>query len=196
MMDDLSSQARSTPTNSTSRNKLPQDSDTLCADSDIQSRNEPRFGHRPQNSESQMALTEDQKRRLEISQQDFTEVWGGQNPDAVAHIYADEFQGHGFPLGQTVDKAEYRSLAKWFQAAFPGCSITPTDLRVDEDFVYAEWEFSGTHSGWLFGVPPSGAAVTFAGTGRHAHRDGYVQEIWMDVDWSTIVKQVLAGYLD
>ena len=132
--------------------------------------------------------------RKAVSLRDFTDVWAARSPEAVDDIYAPTFEGHGFPLGRRVDRARYKTLVRWFQRVFPDCEVSLERLSADDDHVYAAWTFTGTHENPLWGVPPSGATVEFAGTGRHSHVDGEVTEVWLDVDWWGLYRQILQGY--
>ena len=142
-----------------------------------------------------MAGSDDAADRMAISRRDFDDVWAQKDLDAIDQIYAEDFVGHGYPLGLTVSRARYKTLVGWFHEAFPDCSIDVTEMTADEDFVYAEWTFTGTHERTLFGMPPSGTDVTFSGGGRHAHSDGRVSEVGQDVDWSDLYGQLLRGYV-
>lgn len=142
-----------------------------------------------------MCESDDSAERMATSLRDFTEVWGDQNPAAIADIYAPEFAGHGFPLGLTLNRSQYRRLVDAFHTAFPDGEMTVEELRADEEFVYADWTFTGTHTGSCWLVPSSGAAVTFSGGGRHYNRDGVVQEVWLDVEWRSFARQILSGYV-
>lgn len=133
--------------------------------------------------------------RIAISVRDHTDVWDARDPSAVDDIYARDFRGHGFPFGVTVDRAQYKSLVETFQTAFPDCRIQLREIRADDEYVYTEWEFSGTHTDAVFGIPPSTQRITFSGAGRHRHRNGTVSEVWVDAEWRSLYRQLLEGYL-
>lgn len=133
--------------------------------------------------------------RIATSVRDHTEVWDARDPGAVDDIYTSEFRGHGFPLGVSVDRAQYKSLVEIFQTAFPDCEIQLRAIRADDEYVYTNWEFHGTHSNSVFGIPASGARVAFSGAGKHRHRNERVSEIWVDVEWRSLYRQLLEGYL-
>lgn len=132
---------------------------------------------------------------MATSLRDFTEVWDGRNREAIADIYASGFVGHGFPFGLTLSRSQYKQLVKAFHAAFPDGEMTVEELTADAEFVYADWTFTGTHTGSFWWLPPSGAEVTFSGGGRHYNRDGEVREVWLDVEWGSVVRQILRGYV-
>lgn len=141
------------------------------------------------------STTADSETRMAVSRRDFTEVWGNQNPDAVDQIYAEGFIGHGFPFGRSLNRDQYKTLASLFHDVFPDGEMTVTEMTADDEFVHAEWTFTGTHTGSVWGIPPSGSEITFSGGGRHRHQDERVQEIWLDVKWRTLYAQLLRGYV-
>lgn len=132
---------------------------------------------------------------MAISRRDFEEVWGAHDAEAIEDIYAADFRGHGYPFGMTASRGRYKRLVELFHGGFPDCSIEVEEMTADDEFVYAEWTFTGTHEGALGILPPSGSEVTFSGGGRHQHRDGDVSEVWLDVDWTTLYTQILRGYM-
>lgn len=134
-------------------------------------------------------------RLCDRSRRDFEEVWHQGELDAISDIYAPSYRGHGYPLPGAVTRDRYRWLASLFLSAFPDIRFDYDLVRVGADVVRAEWEFTGTHTGRVFGVPPSGEAVSVEGVGVHHYEDGQVIETWLDVDWTGLLKQFGRGYL-
>ncbi|SFR64953.1 ester cyclase [Halogeometricum limi] len=140
-------------------------------------------------------MRESKEGRMAISRQDFTRVWEQRDVEAVRDIYAADFCGHGFPVPKTIGRAQYRRVVELFQTAFPDCEIELEEMYADDEFVYASWQFNGTHTGTVAGIPPSGADVSFSGHGRHRHERGEVVEVWLDAEWASILRQIGRGYL-
>lgn len=132
--------------------------------------------------------------RMAVSERDFAEVWGERDLAAVEDIYTADFRGHGYPVVGTVSREQYRRLVSVFQHVFPDCRIELLSMTADAEFVHTEWLFRGTHRGGPSQVPGSGATVSFTGSGRHRHRNGKVAEVWLDVEWSAVLRQIGAGY--
>ncbi|UTF52259.1 ester cyclase [Natronosalvus rutilus] len=138
--------------------------------------------------------TDSQSRRIATSLRDVIEVWEDHDLNAINEIYTSDYRGQDFPLQIPVTRTRYRKLASLFITTFPDCSIEVETLTADEDFINFEWIFTGTHTGTVYGTPPSYAAVSFTGKGRHRHENGKVAEVWMDVDWKHLYTQLARGY--
>lgn len=132
--------------------------------------------------------------RMTISRQDFTRVWGEHDVDAIADIYAPDFRGHGFPAGRPFTRAQYRRTVELFMRLFPDCWVDLESMHADSEFVYATWRFYGTPTGSVAGDRGGESVLSFAGTGRHRHREGKVVEVWLDVEWSSILPQLGRTY--
>jgi predicted ester cyclase len=139
-------------------------------------------------------MTSPERDRMAISRQDFTRVWGQQDVDAIDDIYAPDFRGHGFPVGRTFTRAQYRRTVELFQRVFPDCWIDLESMHADSEFVYASWRFYGTPAGVVASDQGGESALSFAGTGRHRHREGKVVEVWLDVEWSSIAPKLGRTY--
>ncbi|WP_139246794.1 ester cyclase [Halogranum amylolyticum] len=139
-------------------------------------------------------MTDDRRRWMEISRQDFVRVWGDRELEAITDIYSPTYRGHGFPLKGTITRAEYWLLVSAFQQVCPDCEVEMVTLTADDSFVYTDWVFRGTHTGSVAGVPPSGARLEFEGSGRHRHENGRVAEAWLSVDWREVFEDVVNGY--
>jgi predicted ester cyclase len=130
-----------------------------------------------------------------VSRRDFREVWHERDLDAIGEIYHENYRGHDFPLVAPLSRRGYRLFADLFLRAFPDVEFTVHELRSEGRTVHARWSLAATHSGRLFGVPPSGADIDAEGRGRHRYRDGRVAETRLDFEWRRVARQVAAGYL-
>ena len=130
-----------------------------------------------------------------VSRRDFREVWHRGDLDAISEIYRHDYRGNDFPVVGPISREDYRRFAALFRRAFPDVEFTVHELTAEERTVRARWSLAATHSGWLFGLPPSGARVAVEGRGRHRYRDGRVAETWLDFEWGNLLRQVSSGYL-
>ena len=127
---------------------------------------------------------------------DFEEVWEERNPEAIAEIYRADYRGHGFPGVGDLSRREYRRFVEEFLGAFSDVEFTIHRMNSGGQLVYADWSIAATHSGFLFGIPPSGAEVRVGGRGVHRYEEGKVVETWLDFDWLALAAQIARGYVD
>ena len=130
-----------------------------------------------------------------VSRRDFREVWHGGDLDAIPEIYREDYRGNDFPFVGPISREEYRLFAALFRRAFPDVEFTVHELTSEGRTVRTRWSLAATHSGWLPGLPPSGARVAAEGRGRHRYRGDRVAETWLDFEWGALLRQVGAGYL-
>jgi ketosteroid isomerase-like protein len=64
------------------------------------------------------------------------------------------------------------------------------DIIAHGDRVWATWLIRGTHSGSLYGIPPTGRKVEVLEVGQWRIRDGLIAEAWFFVDELALVRQL------
>ncbi|MFD5075109.1 ester cyclase [Streptomyces sp. NPDC058371] len=64
------------------------------------------------------------------------------------------------------------------------------DIIAHGDRVWATWLIRGTHSGPLYGIPPTGRKVEVLEVGQWRIRDGLIAEAWFFVDELALVRQL------
>ena len=67
------------------------------------------------------------------------------------------------------------------------------DQIAEGDTVVTRWSFRGTHRGELFGIAPTGKAVTMSGIFIDRIADGQVVEHWDEADILGLMEQLGAG---
>jgi predicted ester cyclase len=93
---------------------------------------------------------------------------------------------HRFEDGK--DLAWVTEVVRGWQAGMPDVRWTVENLIAEDDRVWAHWTLTGTHTGELFGVPPTGRQIR--GDGGHNHfrlAEGKIAEdtpLWAAVDES------------
>jgi predicted ester cyclase len=66
-------------------------------------------------------------------------------------------------------------------------------LLADGDCVSARFTQSGTQTGELMGIPPTGKKVSFTEIGILRIADGKIVESWYDVDMARLMQQLGVG---
>ena len=118
------------------------------------------------------------------------EIFAGQRFDVADEIFASDarFHGAGFPSGTGPEVM--KQDARTYTGAFRFESLT-RDLEVAEgDLVSHRWTFTGTHTGDLAGIPPTGRKVTISGTDTYRVRDGKIVDFYQDWDQLGMMQQL------
>lgn len=109
-------------------------------------------------------------------------VWGADGRvDAIDEYFADDFVGHEH--GETIEGREaYKHLEAGLRQGFP-------DLRGEIDFVVCQndlvatrYTATGTHTGELWGVDPTGESGSITGQVIYRLEDGKIVESWHEYD--------------
>ena len=111
---------------------------------------------------------------------------GGFNGDFLQFI-SPEYGGH--LSGQHQDLAELIRLELRFAAAFT-VERTIDDLIVQGEKVVARITSRAIHVGEFYGRPPSGREVTFTAIVIYRVVDGRIREVWGEVDFSGLLRQL------
>jgi steroid delta-isomerase-like uncharacterized protein len=122
-------------------------------------------------------MDDHRRRALDVNDRTYA-AWNAHDPDAVAAVFADDAvvreagrseEGRG--------RAAVRARAAALLEAFPDLRLERIELVIDGDRHADRWVLSGTHSGTLFGVPPTGKKVRVEGaTFTRMGEDGLVAE--------------------
>ena len=93
----------------------------------------------------------------------------------------------GFP---PMDLAGVTELAKAFYGAFPDIKQTIEDVVADENKAAVRFSATGTQTGELMGMPPSGKQISISGMAIFHIANGKVTE-WAEVfDQMTLMQQI------
>ena len=102
--------------------------------------------------------------------------------DAVMEFYADDYVEHsasGVRRGASGREDIRRVLAAMLRA-FPDTRHTIHDLVAEGDTVVARLSARATHTGPLFGHPPTGKVVTLSGITIYRVAGGRIAERWAE----------------
>jgi steroid delta-isomerase-like uncharacterized protein len=102
-------------------------------------------------------------------------------PDCLDHDPAD---------GQVPGPAGYRMFFSGMRTAFPDLSVTPEIIVQDEDTIAFAYTLTGTHTGPLGKIPPTGKKVKIRGMQISKFKDGKMVERWGSSDERTLLRQI------
>lgn len=77
-----------------------------------------------------------------------------------------------------------------FRTGFPDLNITVEDVIGEGDKAAVRWRATGTHTGDLFGMPPTGKSMNVAGISVVRVADGRIVEDWVSEDTMGMMKQL------
>lgn len=122
--------------------------------------------------------------------QRYFDAWNGRDPEAVAAAFAEggTYRDPNVPEG--LDPAATGAYAEGLWTAFPDLAFTVDDLVADGDRVWARWTMTGTDSGGLRGLPPSGRPIEQEGADLIRTSDDGVTEVRGFFDTGAIPRQL------
>jgi predicted ester cyclase len=105
--------------------------------------------------------------------------------------FTDDYIAHvpGVPGSHDGPVAFKRVIGMW-RSAFSDIHMTIEDLVAEGDLVANRFTTRGTHSGPLFGLPPTGKPFVVHGQEMHRVEGGKVAETWVGDDVPSILVQL------
>lgn len=111
------------------------------------------------------------------------EVINRRNPAAIADILGATVAHHAAgPYPEEMDRAGVESMMGDFLAAFPDLTYSFDLFVAENDLVVERYTATGTQSGALGTMPPSGRKATWTGINIFRIGCGRIVEIWSEVD--------------
>jgi steroid delta-isomerase-like uncharacterized protein len=116
----------------------------------------------------------------QLMQRFYEEVFSKGNLDAIDELVAEDCVEHspppGFPMGDL--RTALKQFTQMMRDAIPDVHFTVDQVIAEGDLTAAYWTAEGTFQGELFGVPPSGNRVSFAGVDLVRAVDGKATDHW------------------
>ncbi len=119
------------------------------------------------------------------------------NPDdesILDEFIAEDFVDHNPNPGCTRDLEGMKKAYRIFAEASPGTHAIE-QMVAEGDIVVSRVTARGTHTGDLFGMPPTEKEFSTTGIAIHRIRDGKIVEHWNEIDMVGVMQQIgpLAG---
>src|SRR5262245_49823430 len=130
-------------------------------------------------------------RTLEVNDATYA-AWNAHDADAVAAVFAEDavLLEVGRP-GEVRGRPAIRDRAASLLAAFPDLRLERIALVIDGDRHADRWVMTGTNTGPLFGMPPTGRSVRVEGaTFTRMGADGLVVEDVHLTDYAGLMAQL------
>lgn len=126
-------------------------------------------------------------------------IWNHGDLAAIDQVMAAEAKYHGphMPDGSG-DRESWRRAVSMYRGAFPDAQVTFEELVAAGDTVVGRWTASGTHTGQLPGVAPTGRRVSIGGITIYRIAEGKIVEAWEQLDllgmWQQLGVVALPGH--
>ena len=120
-------------------------------------------------------------------------IWNDGSLDLVDELYAPDFVWHVVDIAEdVVGTAAFKELVTSFRTAFPDFHITFDEILVAGGKMVIRWTMTGTNTGPLQGMPPSGKLVQLQGVAISRSVDGRTVEVWQHYNPLSMFQQM--GY--
>jgi steroid delta-isomerase-like uncharacterized protein len=111
--------------------------------------------------------------------------WNEGNLALVDELYTADYMIHDpstpdFPGGQ----AAFKQFVANLQTGYPDIHVTIEDMMAEGDKVVWRWRITGTHTGELMGIPPTGKSIKISGIVISRFANGKWAEDY--VNWDTL----------
>lgn len=132
----------------------------------------------------------DQLRIERLAVETFYRAFNDNQPGLVDTVLAPHWEDIPMAPGQLPGPEGIKGIIGMLAAAFAGIRITIHDMVQEPGKIGVRAEISGTHQGELFGIAPTGKAVSFRLHEFHTLADGLVTTTWHMEDWLALFQQL------
>ena len=119
------------------------------------------------------------------------EAWHG-NFDKLEGIYASNCLYHdcSSPFELPQGSEGIKQLITTFRTAFPDLQLTVEHIILEEEDAAVRWNITGTHTGKLLNVPPTGRRLAVSGMSQLKFNHGQIVEEWTYWDVLGMLQQL------
>ncbi|MHC4519796.1 MAG: ester cyclase, partial [Planctomycetota bacterium] len=118
------------------------------------------------------------------------EFWNTGDMAIADEVYSVEFVNHDPTAPDVVDIESYKGFAAAVRAGMPDFQVTPEVMVAEGDKVASCWTATGTQTGELVGIPPTGIQARWTGITIYRYADGKVAEAWWSKDMAGFLEQL------
>jgi predicted ester cyclase len=108
----------------------------------------------------------------------------------VDDVFAPDYQVHTRGLDLPRGPAAFKAAVHFWRTSFPDFHHTIEKMIGQGDFVANRFSTTGTHTGQLGEMPPTGARFAVSGVDMHRVVDGKVMESWISDDMPRILMEI------
>ena len=126
-----------------------------------------------------------------VSRRVAEEIFNGGNLDLADELYASDYVLHDPSLPEDLTGPEgIKRYAAMTLGAFPDIRVAVEDQVAEGDKVVSRWTATGTHTGDLMGIPPTGRRVEISGVTINRFSGGKIAEDWYQSDDLGMMQQL------
>jgi predicted ester cyclase len=118
------------------------------------------------------------------------QAFNEKNSGALDAYFSPDLTDHALPPALPSGFQGRKMFYGAFLAAFPDLHLQIEDLVAENDRVVTYWSASGTHTGELMGIPPTGKSATFTGIAIDRFENGQSVEHWEVSDQMGMMQQL------
>jgi predicted ester cyclase len=119
----------------------------------------------------------------------FDEIINAGNVDAADELMTEDFVDHG-PTGDLHGVEEFKQMVAMWRAAVPDVHCEVEGLFSDGEMAAWLVRTTGTHTGEMMGIPPSGNRIELVSPNIGRMRDGRAAEHWADQSMFQFLLQI------
>lgn len=105
-------------------------------------------------------------------------------------FFGRDLVDHALPPDLPPGLAGRRLFAAAFFEAFPDIQVRADDVLAEDDRLVTRWTATGTHRGYLMGIPPTGKTVRITGIAFDRMAGGQSVEHWEVLDQLGLMQQL------
>ena len=125
------------------------------------------------------------------SMEPYLAIWNDGDLDLVDELYAPDFLYHVVDIaGDVVGVDAFKELVTSFRTAFPDFHVTFDETLMAGDKTVIRWTMTGTNTGPLQGLPPTGQPVRLQGVAISRAVDGKTVEVWQHYNLLAMYQQM------
>lgn len=105
----------------------------------------------------------------------------------LGEVFAEDYVVHARELDLPKGPDAFRSAVEFWRRSFPDFHTTIEHMIASGEYVALRFHTTGTHTGSLGEMPPTGKSFFVAGVDMHRIVDGRVVESWISDDMPRIL---------
>jgi steroid delta-isomerase-like uncharacterized protein len=118
------------------------------------------------------------------------ELWNNHNLAVIDEMILPDFVDHLLPPGSPQGPEGARQFAQVYLTAFPDTQIVLHEVVREGVSLVVRWTATGTHTGELAGIPPTGKKMNLPGLALWRFQDGKFIESWNLFNQLTLLQQI------